>query len=361
MIRRALTSSAIAALTSPRTVDHYLEQLHPMLTVDLVRARVVGVYRETSDSSTVLLRPNRAWRGFTAGQHVQFGIEVDGVRRIRCFSVSSSAANARRSFTVSVKAHPDGYVSQFLHRRLSLGTLVHLSQAEGEFVLPQPVPDPLLLLSGGSGSTPVMSMLRTLRDTGHRGRVVFLHYARSRDEEMFADELDQIAITMPNARVHRIYTRSPVPGSPLSGRITVDHLAYLDVDPTNTLTYVCGPAGFIAAVSRIYATHGDIAMLHTEYFKVPAVDPAAADMTGTVTFADSEVTVDNSGATILVQAEAAGLAPRFGCRMGICNTCAVRKHHGAVRHVVSGEVSAATNETIRICTHTPIGDVNLAL
>jgi ferredoxin-NADP reductase len=112
-----------------------------------------------------------------------------------------------------VKAHPDGYVSQYLHHELSPRTLVHLSQADGDFVLPARVPEDLLLLSGGSGITPVMSMLRTLRDTGHRGRVTFLHYARSREDEMFSDELDELAATLDFARVVRVYTREPAEGA----------------------------------------------------------------------------------------------------------------------------------------------------
>ncbi|WP_205740454.1 ferredoxin reductase [Haloactinopolyspora alba] len=363
IIRRALGSRAVASLTSPHTVDHYLEQVHPMLTVALVRARVVDVRRETGQASTVVLRANGAWSGFRPGQHVQFGVEVNGTRKIRCFSVSSSGARPGNRFSVSVKAHPDGYVSQFLHHRLRPGTLVHLSQAEGEFVLPSPVPDDLLLLSGGSGITPVMSMLRTLRDTGHRGRVTFLHYARSRADEMFADELEEIAAAMPSARIHRVYTRRPedaARGGP-SGRFTAEHLEQVGVDPARTPSYVCGPAGLIAAVRAAYDELGAGAMLHTEYFKVPSVDPDAADATGTLTFEDSVASAENSGATILEQAEAAGLTPAFGCRMGVCNTCATRKNHGAVRHVISGAVGANTDETIKICVNVPVGDVNVAL
>lgn len=359
VIRRMLGSRAVAALTSPHSVDHYLEHLHPMLTVALVRARVVEVIRDTAQASTVVLRPNGAWDGFAAGQHVQFGVEVDGTRRIRCFSVSSSAAGADGTFSVSVKAHPDGYVSQFVHRDLAPGTIVHLSQAGGDFVLPDRVPDDLLLLSGGSGITPLMSMLRTLRDTGHRGRVTFLHYARSRADEMFTAELDQLA-GVGFARLHRVYTREPG-GGELVGRFTAGHLERLGVDPAATLSYVCGPAGLIATVRDTYERLGAGAMLRTEHFKVPSTNPDAADATGALTFEESDVVVGNDGDTILRQAEAAGLRPDFGCRMGVCNTCAVKKNHGAVRHVISGEVSADTDETIKICVNVPVGDVNMAL
>src|SRR5699024_11573663 len=111
-----------------------------------------------------------------------------------------------------------------------------LSAAEGEFVLPENVPDTSLLLCGASGITPVMSMLRSLRDRRHRGRVTFLHYARSRADEMFADELDDIAAGCDFARIVRVYTRMPAPGADLDGQITVDHLQQLDINPSATPT-----------------------------------------------------------------------------------------------------------------------------
>ncbi len=360
IIRKALTSKTLESLTSPNTIDHYLEQVHPMLAAGNVRARVVEVRRETGDASTVVMRPNGAWNGFRPGQHVQFGVEVDGTRRIRVFSVSSSRADKARTFSVSVKAHPDGYVSQFLHHELEPGTIVYLSQAEGEFTLPREVPASLLLASGGSGITPVMSMIRTLRDTGHRGQVTFLHYARSRDDEMFTDELDELAATT-DFRIVRVYTRQPEPGAELAGRFHVDHLKHLGIDPTDTLTFVCGPAGLIASVRDTYDELGAAEQLRQEYFKVPSVDVDAADATGTLSFDSTMVEAPNTGATILEQAEAAGLKPEFGCRMGVCNTCAIKKNSGAVRHVVTGEICADTDETIKICVQVPVGDVNVAL
>jgi len=360
VIRRTLGSKVVASLTSPHTVDHYLEQIHPLLTVDEVRARVVEVVHETGDASTVVLRPNGAWRGFVPGQHVQFGVEVDGRRRVRVFSVSSSQANRDGTFSVSVKAHPDGYVSQFLHHELAPRTIVHLSQAEGEFVLPDELPDHVLLLSGGSGITPVMSMIRTLRDRQHQGEITFLHYARSRTDEMFTDELDQLADET-NFRVVRIYTRAPAKDSELQGRFAIDHLKHLGVDASDTLTYVCGPAGLIASVRDTYEDLGAADQMRAEYFKVPKVDLDAADATGTLTFDTTGQSAGNSGATILEQAEAAGLKPAYGCRMGVCNTCAIKKLHGAARHVVSGEVQADTDQTLKICVHVPVGDVSVAL
>ncbi|UPK73503.1 ferredoxin reductase [Nocardioidaceae bacterium SCSIO 66511] len=358
--RRFLASSFVHSLTTPHTIDRFLEHVHPMLAVHEVRARVIEVRHETGLASTVVLEPNDAWDHFLPGQHVQFGVEVDGKRRVRCFSVSSSAYRDDGRFSVTVKVHPDGYVSQFLRNELRAGMLVHLSPAEGEFVLPETVPDNLLLVSGGSGITPVMSMLRSLCDGGHRRPVTFLHYARTRDDEIFAAELDEIEASHPWVRMVRVYTRDPR-GGDIEGRFTIDHLKHLGHDPTESPTYVCGPAGLIASVRDTYAEAGADEQLRLEYFKVPKIDLNAADATGTLTLDDTGRDVDNDGNTILEQAEAAGLTPEFGCRMGVCHKCTTRKKFGAVRNVISGEVRADTDEEITICNNVPVGDVSVAL
>src|SRR6478736_4951850 len=176
-MNRILRSRAVTALASPHGVDRYLEQLNPMWAAHEVRARVVSVHREVDVArhpavATLTLQPTSTWRGHRAGQHVQVGVEIDGARRTtRVFSVSSPESRPGDRFTITLRANPDGRVSRFLAERARPGTVVHLSQAQGEFVLPDRVPERLLLVSGGSGITPVMSMLRTLQRRTHRGRI----------------------------------------------------------------------------------------------------------------------------------------------------------------------------------------------
>lgn len=358
--KRLLRSRVVDTLTTPHGVDRYLEQLHPLFTVREVRARVVDVVPETSTATTVVLRPNSAWDGFRAGQHVQFGVEMDGARRTRCFSVSSSEHRADGCFTVTVKAHDGGRVSRYLRDGLRIGTIVHLSPADGEFVLADPLPASVVLISGGSGVTPAMSMLRTLRDSGARTDLTFLYYARTREDALFGAELDEIATSCPWARIVRVYTREPGAGA-LEGRFRREHLQTLGIDPLTTPAYACGPAGMIDAVRSVYGAAAALDQLKVEYFKVPTPQVDAADATGTVTFTSSATTTDNTGRTILEQAEAAGLQPEFGCRMGICHSCTVRKNSGAVRNVINGEVAADTDEDIQICITAPVGDVSVAL
>ena len=83
-----------------------------MLTVRELRAEVTDVHRSTADSVTLTLRPTRQWRGFRAGQFVQLTVEIDGVRRTRCYSPSCSQYRSDGQIEITVKAHPEGLVSQ---------------------------------------------------------------------------------------------------------------------------------------------------------------------------------------------------------------------------------------------------------
>src|SRR3954467_5429929 len=193
-----LRSRTVAALASPHGVDRYLEQVNPMWAAHEVRARIVDVHSEVDVPShppvaTITLQPTSTWRGHRAGQHVQLGVEVEGSRRTtRVFTISSPDSRSGDRFTVTLRANPAGVVSRFLVERARPGTMVHMSQAQGEFVLPDRVPEHVLFVSGGSGITPVMSMLRSLQRRSHRGRVTFLHYARGPEHQIFAAELDRI-------------------------------------------------------------------------------------------------------------------------------------------------------------------------
>ena len=357
-----LRSRALEALTSPHGVDRYLEIANPMWAAKEVRARVVDVRREVDvpghpPVATLTLQPTSTWRGHRAGQHVQLGVEVDGARRTtRVFSVSSPDSRAGDRFTVTMRANPDGVVSRYLVERARVGTVVHLSQAQGGFVLPDRVPDHVLLVSGGSGITPVMSMLRSLQRRTHRGRVTFLHYAQSPDHQIFAAELDEVRRSGWGTDVHLLH---PELGDPALSPAYLERLVpgYRDVP-----TWACGPAPLMSAVHAAY--EGSEA-LHVEYFKVGTARSGGADgddpAEGTVTFARSGVDVGNDGGTLLEQAEAAGLTPEAGCRMGICLTCTTRKTEGTVRNVLTGETSSLPEEDIRICVSAPCTSTALDL
>ena len=351
-----LRSRALAALTSPHGVDRYLEQINPMWAAHEVRARVVDVHREVDvpghpPVATITLQPTSTWRGHRAGQHVQLGVEIAGSRRTtRVFTVSSPDSRPGDRITVTLRANPDGLVSRYLVEEATPGTMVHLSQAEGDFVLPDHVPEHVLFVSGGSGITPVMSMLRSLHRRTHRGRVTFLHYAQSPEHQIFASELDEIRRSGHGTDVHLLH---PELGDPALSPAYLERLVpgYRDLP-----TWACGPAPLIEAVQAAY--DGSDA-LHVEYFKPPRATTGEAG--GEVAFTRSGRAASNTGAPLLEQAEALGLRPEYGCRMGICFSCVSRKTEGTVRNVLTGETSSLPDEDIRICVSAPEGDCAVEL
>jgi ferredoxin-NADP reductase len=343
---RVRRSGLLDLLTGPHGVDRYTELVDPTWTRGQARARVVAVRRSTPRSVTLTLAPNRAFSGFRAGQHINLSVEIDGRRRTRPYSPAN--AETDRHIELTVGRHDGGLVSTYLFDHARPGMIVGLDSVAGEFTLPQRLPERILFVSGGSGITPVMSMLRTLRARGHRGEVAFVHYARSAHEACYRGELAEIAATMPNVTVRHGFTRETAE-SELSGRFAADHLPIADPEAV----YVCGPPALVDAVREMFPS------AHYETFVPPVFEGEASG--GQVTFSDSGVAVTDDGRPLLNQAEDAGLTPESGCRMGICFSCTRRKTSGVVRNVVTGAVSSPEEEDVQICVSAPVGDVDIAL
>ncbi|MGN6201304.1 MAG: ferredoxin reductase [Solirubrobacterales bacterium] len=348
----------LEAVATPHGVDSYLEQIDPLLVTGECRAEVVAAERGTDDSVTLTLRPNRAWQGFRAGQFVNLSVEIDGVRHQRCYS-PACAEGSGATLEITTKRHPEGLVSNFLVDRAQPGMVVGLSAGEGDFQLPVPRPDSVLLIGGGSGITPLMAILRTLLGEGYDRPIALLHYAPDPDRCIYRDELERLADTHPNFQLLRSYTRAPGSGE-LDGHFTPLHLPQSDPDFTEAETFACGPPALLDAVRGTWA-NGLEHRLHVESFVPPTFVPVGEPGEGQVRFADSDLEVANSGASLLEQAEAAGLNPAYGCRMGICHTCTCRKRSGTHKNLVTGEVSSAPDEEIQLCVSAALGDLTVEL
>ncbi|HEY8302450.1 MAG TPA: FAD-binding oxidoreductase [Jatrophihabitans sp.] len=352
----------LEALATPHGVDRYLELLNPMFTVRELRGEVTQVRRVAPDTIALTVRPTRRWRGFSAGQFVQVTVVIDGVRRTRCYSPSNSQLRADGRIELTVKAHPGGLVSQWLHANARPGLVLDLAPADGTFTLPTTRPDRLLMISGGSGITPVLSMLRTLCDEqdrgGRRGEIVFLHYADDAEHVPHRAELERLAALHDNVRLALAYPADE--SSELTGFFGAAHLEALAPWHRDAQTFVCGPPGLMRAVREHYAAIGLLDRLHAEEF-TPAVASMPGDATGTVRFAASDTSLDNTGAVLLEQAEAAGLRPEYGCRMGICFSCTQTKISGCTRNVRTGETDDDPDTEIQLCINVAVGDVELAI
>ena len=346
LTRRVSRSSLLNLLTGPHGVDRYTEIVDPTWTQGQARARVVAVDRQTSRSVTLTLRPNRAFAGFRAGQHINLSVEIDGRRRTRCYSPASAEGSPMIELTIG--RHDGGLVSTYLCDHAKPGMVVGLDSVGGDFVMPQARPRRILFVSGGSGITPVLSMLRTLRTEGFTGEIAFVHYARSAEEACYRGELD----AMRGVRVLHGYTRDTA-GSDLDGRFGQAHLSAALAEPD--AVFVCGPPALVDAVRELRPD------AFSESFVPPEFVMPAESSGGTVTFADSGIEVTDDGQSLLAQAEAAGLTPESGCRMGICHSCTRPKKSGVVRNLITGAVSTAGDEDIQICVTAPVGDVAINL
>lgn len=349
--RRLLRSPLVDVLVGPHGIDRYLELIRPSLTIHDARASVQGVRRQTARSVTLTLRPNGAFAGFRAGQSVRVGVEIDGVRRTRTYSPACSERADVLELTVTT--HPEGLVSRWLHERLAPGVIVHLGEASGSFVLPDPLPERLALISGGSGITPVLSMLRTLCDGGFDGELAFVHYARTRADWLYRLEVEAIAARHRGIRVAYVASREG------GGHASAQSLRELIGGFDGATAMVCGPPSLIDGVRAFWPDD-----LRSETFTPPSLQLARAGehpMAGTIHFQRSGLSAAIGSGSLLEQAETAGLSPEFGCRMGICHTCTCRKTAGAVRDLRTGEVSEEEDQDIQLCVSVPVGDVALDL
>lgn len=351
--RGLLDSQLVESLLTPNPVERYIGMIDPTWSRRDVRAKIVGVQRQTPRSVTLTLEPNSNWAGYEPGQHVGLTVEIDGVLTTRYYSPASTPSNKHLELTIS--AHPDGKVSNFLVDNATVGMVVGLSPAEGEFVLPSERPTELLLISGGSGITPMMSILRTLCDDQDDAPITFVHYARTGEDVLYRDELGRLADEHQNLNLVIVLTRET--GSHLSRK----QLKAIHGDHSSAETYVCGPESLIAAVEAIWSKDQLEDKLHTELFSLPEPVVVTEDAVGNVVFKRSGVEVANDGQSLLIQAEQGDLSPKHGCRMGICHTCVCRVENGTVRHVRTGEVKTVSNELVQICVNAPVGDIEIDL
>lgn len=340
-----------AAVATPLVPGDFVDLLDPLRTPGALRGRIVEVRPETRDSVTLVLKPSGAWRGHRAGQYVRIGVDVDGVRHWRAYSLTSPP-RPDRTITIAVKAITDGRVSTHLVRRARPGTVVELDQAAGEFVLPEPTPERTLFVTAGSGITPVMGLLREglpdLRD------VVLVHSAPSRDDVIFGSELRRLAA----AGALRLVERH----TDVDGLLDIATLRPLVPDWTERETWACGPAPLLDELEQTWTAYDVAERLHTERFRPTLV---IAGDGGEVTFARTGVTTSADAATPLLEVgEGAGVLMPSGCRMGICFGCVAPLRHGAVRDLRTGELTTAAdgdNVLVQTCISAAAGACHIDL
>jgi ferredoxin-NADP reductase len=324
--------------TTPLLPADYLDLFDPLRAGAALRGRIVTVHPETADAATIEIRPGADWAGHLPGQYVRVGVDVDGVRQWRAYSLTHGPRTDGR-ISITVKGVPGGKVSNYLVREAAPGTLVHLEQAAGEFVLPVDG-GKFLFVTAGSGITPVIGMLRNLfpvADAGpvrltrsQRYDIVVVHVAPSEPDSIFIANLRDLAA----AGLIRLVARY----DDQHGVLDVGDLGRLVPDLHERTTLACGPSGLLDALQQHHDERG--LTLLTEQFRAANLVVGEG---GTVAFARSGTTVDAAGGTsILDAAEDAGVLMPSGCRMGVCFGCVLPLREGAVRDLRNGDLTVVT-------------------
>jgi ferredoxin-NADP reductase len=333
---RSRLRQVVEAATTPLVPADFLDLFAPLRRGAELRGRIEQVHAETKDAATLVIRPGADWAGHVPGQYVRIGIDVDGVRQWRAYSLTHGP-RADGRIAITVKAVPDGLVSHHLVHRTHPGTLVHLEQAAGEFVLP-PDGGRFLLVTAGSCITPVIGMLRNLFPSTDEGvlrpartahhDVVVVHVAPSRPDSIFIRDLE----ALDRAGAIRL-----VPWyDDVHGVLDVEELPGLVPDLAERTTLACGPAGLLDALQEFHDAKG--LELLTEQFRISRVEPGEG---GTVSFTDGRTVTADGATPILEAAENAGVLMPSGCRMGICYGCVLPMTEGSVRDLRNGEITTA--------------------
>jgi len=352
LVRRVL--NAAGALSSPLLPDDYLEMINPLWSTRELRGRITRVEHETASASTVLIKPGYRWGGHKPGQYVRIGLDIDGVRHWRAYSLTSDPFREDGLISITPKVVEAGKVSPYLVREAGPGTIVTLSNVEGDFVLPDPPPDKLLFVSAGSGVTPIMSMLRYLDHEGALNDAVLLHSARHTDDVIFGAELRRLAERNAGFRLHEQMTRE-------HGRMGPADLDRLCPDWREREAYISGPSEMLDAFIEHFEREGDCDRLHMERFQPKlGLDAGAEGSGGTIRFLKSDACAESDGSKpILVAGEDEGLELPYGCREGICHTCVCELRSGRVRDLRNGNVYGQEGEMIRTCISAPEGPIEL--
>lgn len=297
--------------------------------------RIKRVVRETADAvSLVLDVPKRCSHRFRyrAGQFLTLRVSVDGRDLRRCYSMSS--APAEEELRITVKRDPGGVVSNWINDTAAEGLEIHAAPPEGRFVLGERVSParPLIGFAGGSGITPIMSLVRTaLADSG---RPVRLFYAnRGRDSVIFADALARLVEEHGDRLIVEHHYDD------VSGVVTDAAIAEFIAELGDADFYVCGPAPFMATVeSAILQTGVPQERLHLERFTIAQTGAAVADDDQEVC---EEVIIEldrktvtasyREGDTLLQTARQQGLKAPASCETGSCGTCMAQVIEGSAQ------------------------------
>lgn len=347
-------------LIDPAVFDFWAGHLNATWSWSQVLARIVERRDAAQNFVTLVLKPNRHWRGFQPGQHVNVSADVDGRRLTRSYSLSG-APRSDGLIEITVKQVDGGRLSTHLCRGAKVGDVLALGSAFGDMTLPAAPSGRWVFIAAGSGITPFLSMTRALAAQGMPVDLTLIVWARTRAELCAQQELQALAAQHPRFHLHTLLTREP---GAAQGRIDAGTLSAL-LAPLDTLAdaevRACGPGGFVATARTLLAPHARSFQAEAfSPFEAAAGDDDTRPVQVTLRRSGRTLTLDNQQA-LLPALEAQGLSIPSGCRMGICRTCVCTKHAGTAQALDTGDLDTEPESALRLCVSRARTDLTLDL
>jgi ferredoxin-NADP reductase len=307
---------------------------------------------------------------FVPGQFLNVAFWIGGARMNRSYSISSSPTE-REHVDLTVRREPRGAVSRHIDDLLKVGEQIEVGGPVGRFTFTGTEANSIVLIAGGVGITPMMSITRYLTERVWPGEIFFFYVCRAPADFIFANEL--AALQRANLKLHIVVTMSGAVGPDwkgLRGRFTKSVFTQTVPNLASRRIHLCGPPSMMDSTREILTELGVPAdQVKTEAFGAVKPAPAAAGTTAMpaapatgplVTFSknhkSSKIHVDQ---TILELSEELDIGIEFSCRVGTCGVCKIKMTSGEVDMAVQDALDAddKTKGIILACQAKPTVDV----
>lgn len=333
------------------------------------------IVRESNTIKSFYLVPKsgKEASSYLPGQFISVLVSVDSQEQPIARNYTLSDRPGLGYYRITVKKETSGLVSTHLFNKVGVGDTIKVSNPMGNFFLNLNSDDPVLLLSGGVGITPMMSMLEYLAATQNNRKVFFLHSSTNKEVQPMAKRIHEIKFQNPNYFINIHHTRplgSETKGNEYDneGVITLEFLKK-NIDPQNLTCYLCGPYQFMDSMFRHlidlgvpssninYEFFGDTKKIGPSKNKIDENIPSYK-----VLFSKSNITAlwKQDTRTILELAESLGIAVQNNCRMGTCATCETQLLNGTINYNPEPFIEAQEGH-IYICCSQPVSDIDLYL
>ncbi|MGA2416397.1 MAG: iron-sulfur cluster-binding domain-containing protein [Candidatus Sulfotelmatobacter sp.] len=301
--------------------------------------------QQTHDTKTLRFQiPKERQLRAKPGQFLTFQWTIDGRRVTRSYTISSSVHE--NYVEITSKRMENGWVSVFLNERAKPGLAVEASGPYGRFYFDETLHKSIVLVAAGSGITPMISMLRYIDNLELATPVRLLYCVRTSADIIFENELVRLSRSVPNFKYEVCLSRPDPTWKGRSGRLTQEFVTRNVTDLDSPTFFLCGPKGFTDNARQILSTldvNQDRILQESFGESNPTADSRSPENrpAETVVFIHSQRVCQASvGGTLLDLAEKNGVQIPYGCRQGLCGTCATRVLSGAVQMDVDAGLTA---------------------